>query len=83
MYYDIEQYKMNSFATRVVDVYAKKFETFNEIYRKTKVEKKKNTPPLLTSLPLFVKSTDEDEYKCLIIEQSIHEYGPKEHSIVF
>jgi len=29
MYYDIEQYKMNSFATRVVDVYAKKFESFN------------------------------------------------------
>ena len=29
MYYDIEQFKMNSFATRVVDVYAKKFETFN------------------------------------------------------
>lgn len=29
MYYDIEQHKMNSFATRVVDVYAKKFETFN------------------------------------------------------
>lgn len=25
MYYDIEQHKMNSFATRVVDVYAKKF----------------------------------------------------------
>lgn len=37
MYYDIEQHKMNSFATRVVDVYAKKFETFNEIYRKTKI----------------------------------------------
>jgi hypothetical protein len=29
MYLDIEQFKMNSFATRVVDVYAKKFETFN------------------------------------------------------
>jgi hypothetical protein len=29
MYLDIEQFKMNSFATRVADVYAKKFETFN------------------------------------------------------
>jgi ASC-1-like (ASCH) protein len=58
MYYDIEQFKMNSFATRVVDVYVKKFETFNEIYRKTKIEKKKNTPPVLTSLPVYVKSID-------------------------
>jgi hypothetical protein len=37
MYYDIEQYKMNALATRVVDVYAKKFESFNEIFRKTKI----------------------------------------------
>jgi len=36
LYYTIEQHKMNSFATRVIDVYAKKFETFNEIFRKNK-----------------------------------------------
>jgi len=36
MRYEIEQYKMNSFATRVVDVYVKKFETCNEVFRKTK-----------------------------------------------
>lgn len=34
-------------------------------------------------MPVYVKSIDEDEYKSLIIEQSINEYGPKEPSIVF
>lgn len=29
LYFEIEQHKMNQFATRVVDAYAKKFETFN------------------------------------------------------
>lgn len=52
---------MNQFATRVIDSYAKKFETFNEIFRKTKIDnKKKNQPPILTSLPVYVKSVDEE-----------------------
>lgn len=34
---EIEQHKMSSFANRVVDVYAKKFENYNEIFRKTKI----------------------------------------------
>jgi hypothetical protein len=37
MYNEIEQHKMSSFANRVVDVYAKKFESYNEIFRKTKI----------------------------------------------
>ena len=49
---------MKNFATRVFDAYVKKFETFNEIFRKTKIEKKKNQPPILTSLPVYVKSQD-------------------------
>lgn len=36
MYSEIEQYKMGSFATRVVDSYAKKFEICNETFRKNK-----------------------------------------------
>lgn len=62
---------MNSFVSRVVDVYAKKFETFNEIFRKSKIEKKKNTPPLLTSFPIFIKSIDEGEYKNALLQQAI------------
>lgn len=68
---------MNQFATRVVDIYAKKFETFNEIFRKNKAEKKKNQPPLLTSLPVYIKSVDEEEYKGALLQQAISEYGPK------
>ena len=83
MYYDIEQHKMNSFATRVIDVYVKKFETFNEIYRKTKSEKKKNTPPMLASLPVYIKDLNEEEYKNTLLHQAILEYGPKEPNIVF
>lgn len=83
LYYTIEQHKMNSFATRVIDVYAKKFETFNEIFRKNKPQKKKNTPPVLVSLPIYVKSLDDEEYKSLLIEQAINQYGPKELSPVF
>ena len=37
LYYEIEQHRMNQTATRVVDVYIKKFETYNEIFRKTKI----------------------------------------------
>lgn len=55
MYYEIEQYKMSSFATRVVDSYTKKFEICNETFRKNKPEKKKNCPPLLINLPLYLK----------------------------
>jgi Holliday junction resolvasome RuvABC ATP-dependent DNA helicase subunit len=62
---------MNGYTTRVVDAYVKRFETFNEIHRKTKIEKKKNQPPVLTSLPVYVKSLDEDEYKNLLIEQAV------------
>ena len=51
---------MSSKANRVFDAYDKKFSTFNEIFRKTTIEKKKNQPPILTSLPVFVKSQDED-----------------------
>lgn len=84
MYHEIEQYKMNSFATRVVDMYAKKFESCNEIFRNNnKQEKKKNMPPLLVSLPVYAKSVDEEEYKCLLIENCIMEYGPKEYNPVF
>ena len=71
MHLEIEQFKMNGYTTRVVDVYVKRFETFNEIHRKTKIEKKKNTPTVLTSLPVYVKSFDEDEYKNLLIEQAV------------
>lgn len=61
LYFEIQQHKMNQFATRVIDSYAKKFETFNEIFRKTKIDnKKKNQPPILTSLPVYVKSVDEE-----------------------
>ena len=37
MYTEIEQYKMGSFANRVVESYTKKFETCNEVARKNKV----------------------------------------------
>lgn len=83
MHLEIEQYKMNAFATRAVDAYAKRFEAFNEVHRKTKVEKKKNSPPVLTSLPVYVKSLDEEEYKNLLLEQAVAEYGPKDPSAVF
>ena len=74
---------MKSYVNRVVDVYVKKFESFNEIFRKSKVEKKKNSPPLLTNLPLYAKSVSDEEYKNLLIESAIQEYGPKEPSPVF
>lgn len=83
MYYDIEQFKMQSFVNRVLEVYGKKFESFNEVFRKAKHEKKKNQPPLLTNLPLYVKSQSDEEYKSLLIEHVIGEYGPKEPSPVF
>ena len=51
---------MGSYATRVIDSYTKKFESWNEIYRKNKPEKKKNTPPLLISYPLYMRSIFED-----------------------
>jgi hypothetical protein len=51
---------MGSLATRVVDSYAKKFEVCNEAFRKNKIENKKNAPPLLINLPLYLKSKSED-----------------------
>lgn len=76
---------MGSFANRVIDNYTKKFETCNEVHRKNKVEKKKNnTPPLLTNFPIYLKDCINDEaYRNCLIENSIHEYGPKEYNPVF
>ena len=76
---------MGALANRVVDNYTKKFETCNEVHRKTKSEKKKNsTPPLLTNLPIYLKdNVTEDLYRNCLIENCINEYGPKEYSVVF
>jgi hypothetical protein len=58
MYHEIEQYKMGSLAARVIDSYTKKFEICNETFRKSKPDKKKNTPPFLINYPLFLKLND-------------------------
>lgn len=68
---------MGSYATRVVDSYTKKFEICNETFRKSKPEKKKNSPPLLINLPSYLKFIDEQEYKNALIHHCIQEYGPK------
>lgn len=68
MYYEIEQWKMGSFASRVIDSYTKKFEICNEAFRKNKPEKKKNTPPLLINYPLYLKFIDENLYKEALIQ---------------
>lgn len=52
---------MGAFANRVIDSYTKKFEICNENFRKAKYEKKKNSPPLLTNLPLYLKSLNLDD----------------------
>ena len=78
MYQEIEQYKMGAFANRVVDSYTKKFEVCNEGFRKTKGDKKKNSPPNLTNLPIYIKNVaNDDEYKTALIESAITEFGPK------
>lgn len=84
MYYEIQQFKMGAFANRVVDSYTRNFEICNETFRKTKVQKKKTVPPLLTNLPVFIKYLGQDEkYKTALIENAINEYGPKEFNPVF
>lgn len=59
-----------------MDNYSKRFETCNELSRKLKAndsDRKKNTPPILINLPLFIRSTGggDDEYKASIIQSSI------------
>lgn len=62
MYYDIENYKMGAFVTRVMDSYSRKFQTCNEISRKNMPDKKKkNAPPVLVNFPVFARNATNDE----------------------
>lgn len=84
LYTEIQEYKMGGFANRVCDSYSKKFESCNEAFRKSKWEKKKNSPPLLTNLPLYLKSLNLDtSYKSSLTWNAIQEYGPKEDNPTF
>lgn len=63
---------MGAFANRVIDSYTKKFQVCNEAFRKAKYQKKKNSPPLLTNLPLYFKYQNFDEsYKSSILASAI------------
>lgn len=75
---------MGGYANRVCESYSKKFESCNESFRKSKWEKKKNNPPLLTNLPLYLKSLALDvSYKSSLTFNAIQEYGPKEENHAF
>ena len=68
-YYEIENYKMSGYVTRVIETYQKRFEMCNEIARKNKPDtSKKNQPPVLVNLPVYTKyKLDENQYKNLLI----------------
>lgn len=88
MYSDIQVYKAGAYITKILDNYIKTFETCNELSRKLKVTehyKKKNSPPVLFNLPLYIRSVggSDDEYKSSIMMGNKHEFGPKEDMPIF
>ena len=88
LYHDIQTHKAGGFISKVIDNYIKRFEACNELSRKMKAsenDKKKNSPPILINLPVYIKSVggSDDEYKAALIHSSRLEFGPKEEMPVF
>lgn len=82
MYHDIETHKAAGFLNKVIDTYTKRFESCNELSRKLKAsdqDKKKNMPPILVNLPIYIKNVvqNEEDYKASIIYSTSKELGPK------
>lgn len=64
LYHDIETHKAAGFLNKVIDTYTKRFESCNELSRKLKVsdqDKKKNMPPVLVNLPIYIKNVVQNE----------------------